>query len=206
MGPPHAGDSPTCPRWASSSWGVIVQLFLPWPRVPRLVTCSPAEPEVAVCLDMGTSYGPRGQGREMLPSFQSVRMQWRLQAPADRKTFASLSDILGNAYLSLYFNTGQNPKISQQALSAYAQAVSTVATTEARVSVSVVRGPSSSTGRGWRPPLCAGATFSPNNRSVRHHLQGRGVFELSSLLRALLTESRSLSPHVHLSSWEKSPR
>lgn len=30
--------------------------------------------------------------------------------------------ILGNAYLSLYFNTGQNPKISQQALSAYAQA------------------------------------------------------------------------------------
>ena len=36
----------------------------------------------------------------------------------------SLSDILGNAYLSLYFNTGQNPKISQQALSAYSQAVS----------------------------------------------------------------------------------
>ncbi|XP_073656802.1 tetratricopeptide repeat protein 5 isoform X4 [Tursiops truncatus] len=33
-----------------------------------------------------------------------------------------ISDILGNAYLSLYFNTGQNPKISQQALSAYAQA------------------------------------------------------------------------------------
>ncbi|KAB0395464.1 hypothetical protein E2I00_003201 [Balaenoptera physalus] len=30
--------------------------------------------------------------------------------------------ILGNAYLSLYFSTGQNPKISQQALSAYAQA------------------------------------------------------------------------------------
>ncbi|XP_029808344.1 tetratricopeptide repeat protein 5 [Suricata suricatta] len=30
--------------------------------------------------------------------------------------------ILGNAYLSLFFNTGQNPKISQQALSAYAQA------------------------------------------------------------------------------------
>uniref|UniRef100_A0A8C5JYD4 Tetratricopeptide repeat domain 5 n=1 Tax=Jaculus jaculus TaxID=51337 RepID=A0A8C5JYD4_JACJA len=30
--------------------------------------------------------------------------------------------ILGNAYLSLYFNTDQNPKISQQALSAYAQA------------------------------------------------------------------------------------
>ncbi|XP_006883152.1 PREDICTED: tetratricopeptide repeat protein 5 [Elephantulus edwardii] len=30
--------------------------------------------------------------------------------------------ILGNAYLSLYFNTGQCPKISQQALSAYAQA------------------------------------------------------------------------------------
>ncbi|XP_011932995.1 PREDICTED: tetratricopeptide repeat protein 5 isoform X2 [Cercocebus atys] len=30
--------------------------------------------------------------------------------------------ILGNSYLSLYFSTGQNPKISQQALSAYAQA------------------------------------------------------------------------------------
>ncbi|XP_030395423.1 tetratricopeptide repeat protein 5-like isoform X1 [Gopherus evgoodei] len=30
--------------------------------------------------------------------------------------------ILGNAYLSLFFNTGQNPSISQQALSAYAQA------------------------------------------------------------------------------------
>lgn len=40
------------------------------------------------------------------------------------KPCVSLSDILGNAYLSLYFNTGQNPKISQQALSAYAQAVS----------------------------------------------------------------------------------
>ncbi|XP_051832939.1 tetratricopeptide repeat protein 5 isoform X2 [Antechinus flavipes] len=32
------------------------------------------------------------------------------------------TDILGNAYLSLFFNAGQNPKISQQALSAYAQA------------------------------------------------------------------------------------
>ncbi|XP_026576417.1 tetratricopeptide repeat protein 5 [Pseudonaja textilis] len=30
--------------------------------------------------------------------------------------------VLGNAYLSLFFSTGQNPKISQQALSAYAQA------------------------------------------------------------------------------------
>nr|XP_060636111.1 tetratricopeptide repeat protein 5 [Anolis sagrei ordinatus] len=30
--------------------------------------------------------------------------------------------VLGNAYLSLFFNTGQNPKISQQASSAYAQA------------------------------------------------------------------------------------
>lgn len=33
------------------------------------------------------------------------------------------TDVLGNAYLSLFFNSGQNPKISQQALSAYAQAV-----------------------------------------------------------------------------------
>ncbi|XP_019368762.1 PREDICTED: tetratricopeptide repeat protein 5 [Gavialis gangeticus] len=30
--------------------------------------------------------------------------------------------VLGNAYLSLFFNTGQKPSISQQALSAYAQA------------------------------------------------------------------------------------
>ncbi|TFJ96447.1 Tetratricopeptide repeat protein 5 [Platysternon megacephalum] len=35
---------------------------------------------------------------------------------------ANPANILGNAYLSLFFNTGQNPNISQQALSAYAQA------------------------------------------------------------------------------------
>ncbi|XP_028934218.1 tetratricopeptide repeat protein 5 isoform X2 [Ornithorhynchus anatinus] len=31
--------------------------------------------------------------------------------------------ILGNAYLSLFFNSGQNPKVSQQALNAYAHAL-----------------------------------------------------------------------------------
>lgn len=35
-----------------------------------------------------------------------------------------LTDILGNAYISLFFTCGQNPQMSQQALSAYAQAVS----------------------------------------------------------------------------------
>lgn len=49
------------------------------------------------------------------------RLAWALRW----RTAVALADILGNAYLSLYFNTGQNPKISQQALSAYAQAVST---------------------------------------------------------------------------------
>lgn len=35
------------------------------------------------------------------------------------------TDILGNAYVSLFFTCGQNPQLSQQALSAYAQSVST---------------------------------------------------------------------------------
>lgn len=34
------------------------------------------------------------------------------------------TDILGNAYISMFFTSGQNPQLSQQALSAYAQAVS----------------------------------------------------------------------------------
>uniref|UniRef100_K7FVJ3 Tetratricopeptide repeat domain 5 n=1 Tax=Pelodiscus sinensis TaxID=13735 RepID=K7FVJ3_PELSI len=34
----------------------------------------------------------------------------------------SAADVLGNAYLSLFFHTGQSPGIAQQALSAYAQA------------------------------------------------------------------------------------
>lgn len=34
------------------------------------------------------------------------------------------TDILGNAYVSLFFTCGQNPQLSQQALSAYAQSVS----------------------------------------------------------------------------------
>lgn len=33
--------------------------------------------------------------------------------------------ILGNAYVSLFFTCGQNPQMSQQALSAYTQSVST---------------------------------------------------------------------------------
>lgn len=34
------------------------------------------------------------------------------------------TDILGNAYLSMFFTCGQNPHFSQQALSAYTKAVS----------------------------------------------------------------------------------
>ncbi len=34
------------------------------------------------------------------------------------------TDILGNAFISMFFTSGQNPQLSQQALSAYAQAVS----------------------------------------------------------------------------------
>lgn len=38
--------------------------------------------------------------------------------------FFDPTDILGNAYISMFFTSGQNPQLSQQALSAYAQAVS----------------------------------------------------------------------------------
>lgn len=43
-----------------------------------------------------------------------------------RKIFFDVvfADILGNAYVSLFFTCGQNPQLSQQALSAYAQSVS----------------------------------------------------------------------------------
>lgn len=34
--------------------------------------------------------------------------------------------VLGNAYVSMFFACGQKPEFSQQALSAYAQAVSTI--------------------------------------------------------------------------------
>ena len=34
--------------------------------------------------------------------------------------------ILGNAYLSLFFDAGQNPKVLGQAMSAYKQAVSCI--------------------------------------------------------------------------------
>ncbi len=38
--------------------------------------------------------------------------------------YVIVTDILGNAYVSLFFTCGQNPQLSQQALSAYAQSVS----------------------------------------------------------------------------------
>lgn len=47
----------------------------------------------------------------------SVKLKWI-------KWILSWADILGNAYISLFFSSGQNPQMSQQALSAYSQAVS----------------------------------------------------------------------------------
>lgn len=41
------------------------------------------------------------------------------------KIVCCFTDILGNANVSLFFTCGQNPQLSQQALSAYAQSVST---------------------------------------------------------------------------------
>ncbi|XP_032273804.1 tetratricopeptide repeat protein 5 isoform X2 [Phoca vitulina] len=55
--------------------------------------------------------------RHVLDSVRQAKLAVQMDVHDGRSWY-----ILGNAYLSLYFNTGQNPKISQQALSAYAQA------------------------------------------------------------------------------------
>ncbi|XP_004694753.1 PREDICTED: tetratricopeptide repeat protein 5 [Condylura cristata] len=55
--------------------------------------------------------------RHVMDSVQQAKLAVQMDIHDGRSWY-----ILGNAYLSLYFNTGQNPKISQQALSAYAQA------------------------------------------------------------------------------------
>ncbi|XP_006191280.1 tetratricopeptide repeat protein 5 [Camelus dromedarius] len=55
--------------------------------------------------------------RHVMDSVQQAKLAVQMDILDGRSWY-----ILGNAYLSLYFNTGQNPKISQQALSAYAQA------------------------------------------------------------------------------------
>ncbi|EPY76189.1 tetratricopeptide repeat protein 5 [Camelus ferus] len=56
--------------------------------------------------------------RHVMDSVQQAKLAVQMDILDGRSWY-----ILGNAYLSLYFNTGQNPKISQQALSAYAQAL-----------------------------------------------------------------------------------
>ncbi|XP_060031395.1 tetratricopeptide repeat protein 5 [Erinaceus europaeus] len=55
--------------------------------------------------------------RHVMDSVQQAKLAVQMDIHDGRSWY-----ILGNAYLSLYFNTGQSPKISQQALSAYAQA------------------------------------------------------------------------------------
>ncbi|XP_004609577.2 tetratricopeptide repeat protein 5 [Sorex araneus] len=55
--------------------------------------------------------------RHVMDSVQQAKLAVQMDIHDGRSWY-----ILGNAYLSLYFSTGQNPKISQQALSAYAQA------------------------------------------------------------------------------------
>uniref|UniRef100_A0A8D0G5M5 Tetratricopeptide repeat domain 5 n=1 Tax=Sphenodon punctatus TaxID=8508 RepID=A0A8D0G5M5_SPHPU len=55
--------------------------------------------------------------RNVMDSVRQAKMAVQMDVRDGRSWY-----VLGNAYLSLFFNTGQNPKISQQALSAYAQA------------------------------------------------------------------------------------
>lgn len=50
-----------------------------------------------------------------------------------------VADILGNAYVSLFFTCGQNPQLSQQALSAYTQSVSTRAYMHASGNIGMVK-------------------------------------------------------------------
>ncbi|XP_023373343.1 tetratricopeptide repeat protein 5 [Otolemur garnettii] len=57
------------------------------------------------------------RSRHVMDSVRQAKLAVQMDVHDGRSWY-----ILGNAYLSLYFNTGQNPKISQQALSAYAQA------------------------------------------------------------------------------------
>ncbi|KAM6201267.1 tetratricopeptide repeat protein 5 isoform 1-T1 [Rhynchocyon petersi] len=63
--------------------------------------------------------------RHVMDSVRQAKLAVQMDVHDGRswcECFQKTFNILGNAYLSLYFNTGQSPKISQQALSAYAQA------------------------------------------------------------------------------------
>nr|XP_025037795.1 tetratricopeptide repeat protein 5 [Pelodiscus sinensis] len=75
-------------------------------------------------LNVTPDYSP--QAEELLS--KAVKLDPELGSSHDSDPFLprplclSAADVLGNAYLSLFFHTGQSPGIAQQALSAYAQA------------------------------------------------------------------------------------
>ncbi|XP_076145736.1 tetratricopeptide repeat protein 5 [Alosa pseudoharengus] len=61
--------------------------------------------------------GDQEPGKRVLESVDMARQAVQLDVKDGTSWY-----ILGNAYISLFFTSGQNPQISQQALSAYAQA------------------------------------------------------------------------------------
>ncbi|GCC43937.1 hypothetical protein chiPu_0027743, partial [Chiloscyllium punctatum] len=65
----------------------------------------------------------RTEGEDYASNVLSSVEQAKMAVQMDLKDGTSWY-ILGNAYLSLFFVTGQNPRLAQQALTAYAQAVS----------------------------------------------------------------------------------
>ncbi|XP_074838809.1 tetratricopeptide repeat protein 5 [Carettochelys insculpta] len=60
---------------------------------------------------------PEQQAQNVMDSVRQAKLAVQMDVRDGRSWY-----VLGNAYLSLFFNTGQKPSISQQALSAYAQA------------------------------------------------------------------------------------
>ncbi|KAG7462167.1 hypothetical protein MATL_G00199590 [Megalops atlanticus] len=61
--------------------------------------------------------GGEEQGQRVLESVDMARQAVQLDVTDGTSWY-----ILGNAYISLFFTSGQNPQVSQQAMSAYAQA------------------------------------------------------------------------------------
>ncbi|XP_016398599.1 tetratricopeptide repeat protein 5-like [Sinocyclocheilus rhinocerous] len=59
----------------------------------------------------------RGQSKHIVESVELARQAVQLDVTDGTSWY-----ILGNAYISMFFTSGQNPQLSQQALSAYAQA------------------------------------------------------------------------------------
>lgn len=80
----------------------------------------------------GSTSRPAGRHRwDVLVWVEFLKLMKILKAKCDCTNselmyITIFADILGNAYVSLFFTCGQNPQLSQQALSAYAQSVSTL--------------------------------------------------------------------------------